>query len=105
MVEHDVVDAVGAHLERWWVPTEALIWELGPMLPARPEFRVLRAESRDDGLWLYASAGASAERQVKGTGHEVFVVAREEATEKASERTLYEAAKPVKAKRTKRRSG
>jgi hypothetical protein len=79
MVEHAVVDAVGTHLERWWGPTEALIWERGPMHDARPEFRIIRAECRDDGLWLHASAGASAERQVRGTGHEIFVVAREAA--------------------------
>jgi len=81
MVEHAVVDAVGEHLERWWGPTEALIWEQGPMSTERPEFRVLRAENRDDGLWLYASAGASAERQVEGTGHEVFIVARDDVPE------------------------
>jgi len=72
-----VAEALQEHLERWWGPTEECVWESGPMRRERPELRVLRAEARDDGLWLHASAGASAERQVRGTGHEVFIVARD----------------------------
>src|SRR5262245_58576028 len=81
MVEHAVVDAVGAHLERWWGPTEALIWERGPMASERPEFRVLRSHSLDDNLWLHASAGLSAERQRHGVGHEIIAIASEPAPE------------------------
>jgi hypothetical protein len=75
MDERDVVGSLRAHLEHWWGPCEELAWEHGPMHRDHPEFRVLCASPGDDGLWLYASAGASVERQVQGTGHEFFVVA------------------------------
>src|SRR5688500_9679134 len=66
--ERAVVDALRTHLEKWWGSCDELVWEHGPMRLDCAEFRVLRAARKDDGLWLYASAGASALRQVEGPG-------------------------------------
>jgi Suppressor of fused protein (SUFU) len=76
-----VVETLRTHLQTWWGPCEELVWERGPMRQDCPAFRVLRATRVDDGLWLYASAGASVLRQVEGTGHEFFVVAPTESPE------------------------
>jgi hypothetical protein len=70
-----VVDRLRTHLETWWGSCDELVWERGPMRRDCPAFRVLRALRADDGLWLYASAGASVPRQLEGTGHEFFLVA------------------------------
>lgn len=72
--ERAVVDALRTHLEQWWGGCEESVWQRGPMRRDSPGFRVLRAKHKDDGRWLYVSAGASVLRQVEGTGHELFVV-------------------------------
>ena len=73
-----VVTTLQAHLEKWWGACDVLVWEPGPMRSECPDFRVLRAARESDGAWLYASAGASALRQVERTGPEFFVVAPDE---------------------------
>jgi hypothetical protein len=80
-LDRAVVETLRTHLERWWGSCDECVWERGPMRRDCPGFRVLRAERSDDALWLYASAGASVLRQVEGTGHEFFVVARTESPE------------------------
>jgi Suppressor of fused protein (SUFU) len=76
-----VVETLRTHLETWWGSCDEFVWQRGPMHRDCPAFRVLRAERAEDGLWLYASAGASLLRQVEGTGHEFFLVAPTESPE------------------------
>ncbi len=81
-MDPDYVEAVRAHVERFWPGTRA-----GVLRPdwddwwqrANPGFRVVeRPPVADDDAWLYVSAGIAWVRQDEGVGHEYLVLSPRE---------------------------